>query len=92
MLIVCEVALSLILLTGAGLLMRSFMLQRTVDVGLRPERLLTTQVFLDKKYKTADEQTRFFRAIDAARPGITRRCECLCGVGLPSFRACRHGF
>ena len=62
-LIVCEVALSLILLTGAGLLMRSFMLERKVDLGLRPERLLTTQVFLGKKYKTADEQWRFFREL-----------------------------
>ncbi len=62
-LIVCEVALSLILLTGAGLLMRSFMLERKVDMGLRPERLLTTQVFLGKKYKTAEQQSRFFREL-----------------------------
>jgi putative ABC transport system permease protein len=62
-LIICEVALSLILLTGAGLLMRSFMLQRKIDLGLRPDKLLTTQVFLGKKYKTADEQSRFFREL-----------------------------
>ena len=62
-LIVCEVALSLVLLTGAGLLMRSFMVQRHVDLGLRPDKLLTTQVFLGKKYKTADQQSRFFREL-----------------------------
>jgi putative ABC transport system permease protein len=43
--------------------MRSFMLERKVDLGLRPEKLLTTQVFLGKKYKTADEQSRFFREL-----------------------------
>jgi len=72
-LIVCEVALSLILLAGAGLLMRSFMLQRKVDLGLRPERLLTTQVFLGKKYKTAEQQSRFFRELMPkvrALPGV----------------------
>jgi putative ABC transport system permease protein len=73
MLIVSEVALSLILLTGAGLLMRSFMLQRKIDLGLRPEKLLTTQVFLGKNYKTADQQSRFFRELMPrvqALPGV----------------------
>lgn len=62
-LIVGEVALSLILLIGAGLLMRSFVVQRQLDLGLRSERLLTSQVFLGKRYKTADEQSRFFREL-----------------------------
>jgi predicted permease len=72
-LIVCEVALSVILLTGAGLLMRSFMMQRKIELGLRPEKLLTTQVFLGNKYKTADEQSRFFRELMPrvqALPGV----------------------
>ncbi|HEY7304013.1 MAG TPA: ADOP family duplicated permease [Bryobacteraceae bacterium] len=72
-LIVGEVALSLILLIGAGLLMRSFAVQRQVDLGLRSERLLTSQVFLGKRYKTADEQSRFFRELMSkvqALPGI----------------------
>jgi len=41
-LIVGEVALSLVLLAGAGLLMRSFLLQRNVDLGFRPERVLAS--------------------------------------------------
>ena len=72
-LIICEVALSLILLAGAGLMMRSFILERKVDIGLRTEKLLTTQVFLGKKYKTADEQWRFFRELMPrvrALPGV----------------------
>ncbi|MGI9071713.1 MAG: ABC transporter permease [Bryobacteraceae bacterium] len=72
-LIVSEVALSLVLLTGAGLMMRSFFLERQTDLGLRTERLLTTQVFLGKKYKTADQQSRFLRELIArvqALPGV----------------------
>src|SRR5579875_8632 len=41
-LIVCEVALSLILLSGAGLTMRSFLVARYADLGMNPERLVVT--------------------------------------------------
>jgi predicted permease len=43
--------------------MRSFFLERQADLGFKPERLLTTQVFLGKKYKTADQQSRFLREL-----------------------------
>ena len=72
-LIVSEVALSLVLLTGAGLLMRSFFLERQADLGLQPDRLLTTQVRLAKNYKTADQQSRFLRELITrvqALPGV----------------------
>ena len=63
MLVIGEVALSLVLLTGAGLLMRSFILQREADLGIRPEKLLTTQIFLGKKYHSAEQQARFAREL-----------------------------
>jgi len=40
-LVVSELALAMILLTGAGLLMRSFDLLRRVDPGVNPDRILT---------------------------------------------------
>lgn len=72
-LVIGEVALSILLLTGAGLLMRSFILQRQADLGMRPEKLLTTQIQLGKKYKTADQQARFIRDLMpqiTAFPGV----------------------
>ena len=63
-LIVSEVALSLVLLAGAGLLMRSFFLQRNVDLGFRPEKVLSAQIQLPaKQYATPEQQNRFLREL-----------------------------
>ena len=63
-LIVSEVALSLVLLAGAGLLMRSFMLERQVDLGFQTVNVLTTRIQLPaKQYKTAAQQNRFLNDI-----------------------------
>ena len=43
-LVVAEVAISLVLLVGAGLLMRSFVNQRRIDTGYRTESALTARV------------------------------------------------
>jgi predicted permease len=44
LLIVSEVALSLVLLIGAGLLFRSFMSLQAVELGFQPQRVLTFQL------------------------------------------------
>ncbi len=65
-LIAGEVALSLLLLSGAGLLMRSFFAQRQVDLGIHTGQILTTQLsFPSKQYKTTDSQARFLRDLVA---------------------------
>ncbi|MBV9302803.1 MAG: ABC transporter permease [Acidobacteriaceae bacterium] len=73
-LVVLEVALSLFLLSGAGLLMRSFLLQTGADLGFRTDRLLATQVNLGKKYNTTEMQYRFAHDLIEklrAYPGVT---------------------
>ena len=47
-LVTAEVALSLVLLAGAGLLMRSFVELQTQDLGFRPERVLHARVPLPR--------------------------------------------
>ena len=59
-----EVALSIVLLTGAGLMMRSLIRLRNVDVGFRTSRLLTLDVSLPaKRYDSAEKQATFFRRV-----------------------------
>ncbi|HZI41818.1 MAG TPA: ABC transporter permease [Gemmatimonadaceae bacterium] len=66
-LVVAEVALAMILLTGAGLLIRSFDLLQRVDPGVRREQLFTFSVRLPNS-----NPTFFPRAIERLRslPGV----------------------
>ena len=75
LLVISQVALSLLLLTGAGLLIKSFFNLRATNPGFVPDRLLTTQVILPRARYGQDEarQTRTFDAIQArlaAIPGV----------------------
>jgi len=72
--VVGEVALSLMLLIGSGLLMRSFVALREVNLGMRADHLLFTVVVLPpERYRTTDQVTNFFRPLLArlkALPGV----------------------
>jgi len=60
-----EVALSLVLLVGAGLLLKSFVLLMGVDLGFQPERVLAMNINLPKLgYPTADARLRFFQQLE----------------------------
>jgi putative ABC transport system permease protein len=62
--IVFEVALSLTLLIGAGLLMRSFTALHEVKLGLRPDHILVARLPLPQdRYKTAAQVAGFFRPL-----------------------------
>jgi len=61
LLIVAQVAVSFLLLIGAGLMLRSFQKLQHVDPGFQPENVLTMQIGLDfTKYNTNDKQRAFF--------------------------------
>ncbi|MCP4902509.1 MAG: FtsX-like permease family protein [bacterium] len=61
LLVVTEIALSLILLVGAGLLIRSFWQLTHVESGLKPEGLLTASVALPEvQYQDNDRRAIFF--------------------------------
>ena len=73
-LVVSEVALSLVLTAGTGLLLRSFWNLAHVDAGFRAEGVLTVPVDLPRaKYATPERQTAFIRdVVDrlAHAPGV----------------------
>ncbi|MES2696002.1 MAG: ABC transporter permease [Verrucomicrobiota bacterium] len=62
--VVTELALSLVLLAGAGLLMRNFIKLTTVDLGFNPENILVARIPLPKAtYQTAQAKQNFFRQL-----------------------------
>ena len=59
-LIVAEIAVSLVVLTGGGLLLRSFAKMHQVQIGIDPEGVLTTRLALpEKTYNTLDQAGAF---------------------------------
>jgi len=62
-LVVLEVALALVVLVGAGLLIRSFEGLQSLDYGFRSESLLTMRASLPQsKYREGFRQAAFFRS------------------------------
>jgi len=63
LLIVCEVALSLVLLMGAGVMVRSLLALRYGDTGFDPNSVLTMRVTLvEARYSTPVQRSAFFAA------------------------------
>ncbi|HWA87460.1 MAG TPA: ABC transporter permease [Opitutus sp.] len=75
-LLVAELALALVLLVGAGLMLKSFSRLQHADLGFRSDHLLTLEMELptDTSYRTPPEQSAFFATVLArvrALPGVT---------------------
>ena len=83
-LVIGQVALSILLLTSAALVARSFISLVDADLGVRPERVFNGQVHFPKnKYSKADDKRAFFSEILPkleAIPGVTSATEL---IGLP---------
>ena len=73
-LVISEVALALILLTGAGLLIRTFLQLTRVDLGIDPTNVVTMEIDLpDYRYTTPLQQTQFYRELlqrTKSTPGV----------------------
>ncbi|HXE13339.1 MAG TPA: ABC transporter permease [Bryobacteraceae bacterium] len=73
-LVVCEMALALVLLTAAGLLVRTFVGLMNVDLGIDPANVMTMSLTLPSyKYETAAQRAAFYRDLIqkiGAIPGV----------------------
>src|SRR5688572_944324 len=87
LLVMSEVAVSLVLLIGAGLLINSFLRLRNVDPGFRADNLLTMRFDLpEQKYTEFERRSQFYTE-------LVQRVEALAGVksaavttNLPLYR------
>src|SRR5919202_2325488 len=73
LLVVAEVALSLMLLVGAGLLIRSFLSLRQTETGFDPHNLLTMSLSYRVGPEEGAKAANFFRAVEErvrALPGV----------------------
>ena len=85
-LVIAEVALSLTLLAGAGLLMRSFIVMQRVDLGLNPDNILVARLPLPRgQYQTRP------RPNSSSSRSCSRGCTpCLASWPQPKHPRCRH--
>jgi putative ABC transport system permease protein len=83
-LVILEVAVAVVMLTGAGLLARSLLQLQRIDPGFETDRLLTATISLPQSEYTRPEQWRSFNAELLGRiqrlPGVERVGF---GVGIP---------
>ena len=64
LLVVGEVALSVVLLVGSGLLLKTLANLRAVDPGFRSDQVLTAQIDVpDRKYPDFARRTQFFQVV-----------------------------
>jgi len=74
LLVISEIALSLVLLIGAGLMIKSFHRLQQVNLGFNPDRLLTLRVRLaGSKYREGPQAVAFYQQ-------VLKRIETLPGV------------
>jgi ABC-type lipoprotein release transport system permease subunit len=73
-LVTLKIAFSMVLLTGAGLLLRSLWKLESVPLGIQTDRVVTARFVLGRqRYSSDEQQLTFFRELErqpAAAPGV----------------------
>jgi putative ABC transport system permease protein len=70
-LIVVELSLTLVLLAGAGFMMRSFLALYRLDLGVDTSHVLTMRLQLpNRKYPTADQRRDFYKRLEDRLAGV----------------------
>ena len=87
-LVVAQIALAIVMLTGAGLMLRSFAHLLRVDPGVDVERVLTGRLALPARHSGEGLSAQFFQRLTAAltaSPGVEAlRLHRFCPLGAPA--------
>ena len=87
-LVALEVGLALVVLVGAGLMMKSFLAMRTIEKGFDAEKILTMRISLpDAGYDTGAKRRLFYEeAVERIRavPGV-ERASAISGLPLSGY-------
>ena len=87
-LVVSQVAVSVVLLTGAGLLLTSFYRLQKVNAGYKAERVLSAEVYGNfTRYRTAEDSLRLYQPLLERLKGAAGRAI----GGHRQSRPARHG-
>ena len=92
-LVISEFALSLVLLTGAGLMIATFAKLMNTNPGFDAHHVLTMQFWLNgSKYNSTPEIMRFYRAVEQRIEGLPGvNAEGVVAAGLPLERGGNNG-
>ncbi len=91
-LVIAEVALSIVLLLGAGLLMRTFLNLATVDLRINTRDVVTAGVWFPPGYsESAADRQRFYRAVLDRIGAIHGVMSSAVSTGTPAFGGMRTG-
>jgi predicted permease len=84
--VVVEVALTLVLLVGAGLMVRSFLNLYKLDIGIRTERLMAMQLQLSgDKYQKPEARREFFERLQPRLASIAGAEGIAITTAIPPF-------
>ena len=92
-LIAIEVALALVLLSGAGLMIRSFQQLVSTGIGFETSHLITVDVDLpEQRYRDGSSQSRFFRELIQRADSTPGAIASVVIDNLPLHRVSMHNF
>jgi len=90
--VVLEIALTLVLLVGAGLMVRSFLKLYTLDMGFKTEHLMAMRIELPStKYPNADARRAFFDRLEPRLASLPGADSLSFTTSMPPFGVWRRG-
>ena len=85
-LVVLELALTLVLLVGAGLMARSFMALNAIDMGIKPDHLVAMWINLPRtNYPTPEARAQFFEQLTPRLATLPGADDAAMTTSMPPF-------